>query len=151
MKYFNELNAGERFFATKISEPLQNCLQLEITIPQVGDEVDVMVTDTHSLRGRHVTYDTQSPRFSVTFENYIAYAVINESYDSGDSSIVVVKGKYFRICENSNFLNYLTKDTFASAEYPAPFKHYQFLGQNHIINVASTEEPIIVKINSPEK
>ncbi len=145
MRYFDEINNGHRFFVTHIAEPEENCLQLEITVPGIGEETDMVVSDGHVLTCREVTYDTYSPKYRMVFKNYIAYAIIKESYDNGDANIAT-KGRYFRICENSSFQDYVTKDTFVTVDYPGPFMHYQLLGQCHIINVASTEDPIIERL-----
>ena len=133
LHYFNEINNNERFFIEKITELAGNGLEIQIVLPNVGEERDNIP----------VTYDEQSPRFLITFEKYIGYAVLNESFDNGDPT-TCVEGRYLRICENSVFLDYIGKDTFTTADFPGPFRHFQLLGQDQIVNVACEKEPLIM-------
>lgn len=145
LHYFDEINNNERFFIEKITELPGNGLEIQIVLPNVGEERDIPVTYTKTLRGRPVTYDGQSPRFLITFEKYIGYAVLNESFDNGDPT-TCVEGRYLRICEHSAFLDYIGKDTFATADFPGPFRHFQLLGQDQLVNVACEKEPLIERI-----
>lgn len=91
-----------------------------------------------------IYHDENSEIFKVTFARYIAYSVINESYESlGGTEFV---GEKIRTYSKSNFLDYIKVDTFATSEYPGVFKHYAFITLRHIINVISTDEPTIEKI-----
>lgn len=80
LHYFDEINNNERFFIEKITELPSNGLEIQIVLPKVGEERDILVISTKTLRGRPVTYDEQSPRFLITFERYIGYAVLNVTY-----------------------------------------------------------------------
>ncbi|MDY2588513.1 hypothetical protein [Winogradskyella aquimaris] len=94
---------------------------------------------------RAVYHNENSEIFKITFDRYIAYSVINESYESLGGTEYV--GEKIRTYNKSNFLDYVKADTFASADYPGEFKHYAFISLNHIVNVVSTVEPKIEKVN----
>lgn len=80
--------------------------------------------------------------FTLYWPSYIAYAVENESYASG-SPEEESSGRLFREYTKSAYLDYLAIATFAAKDYPGPFKHWGVMCLDHIINVASTDEPVI--------
>lgn len=84
--------------------------------------------------------------YEILFEDYITYSVINESYISG-SEDEEYTGSLARVYTKSDFLDYIKKVTFATQEFPGPFKHYGFCCGDHVIDVASVEAPSIRKIN----
>lgn len=88
---------------------------------------------------------TDSSRiYEVRFSDYITYSVRNESYTSiGPDE--VFSGRLARVYTKSAFLEYVASGTFATADYPGPFKHYGFCCLNHIIDVAATEPPTVTQ------
>jgi len=88
-----------------------------------------------------------SKRYEIVFNNYITYSVTNESYaiEGKDDQY---EGKLVRIYTKSEFLNYIANSTFATSDYPGPFKHYGFCCLNHIIDVVSVVAPTIKVINA---
>lgn len=86
----------------------------------------------------------ESRKWRLTFEGCIASSVINESYWSGDSGTVDKEG---RICvtENSDWLDYLRKATFANEIYGG-IKHYEIRCLEHIINAAANKAPLVVAL-----
>jgi len=107
-----------------------------------NEEIRELLKDTKSIR---VT--SSSRRYEIIFTDYISYSVTNESYSiPGENEEFI--GKYARIYTKSAFLDYISKSTFATAEYPGPFKHYCFCCQDHIINIASLEEPRVRLLNA---
>ena len=92
-----------------------------------------------------IVYDDNSPRYKVIFHSYILYSVVNESYGNFNPD-EVFEGNLFRIYKKSAFVDYVAAESFATSEYPGPFKHYCICGSDHIINIASQDEPIIEKI-----
>jgi len=93
-----------------------------------------------------VNYNNQSLRYQVTFREFIGHSILNESYDNIDTSNEInVNG--FRVYKKSNFLDYILKDSIASQVIDDEILHYFFFTQDHLINVASTTEPEIKKIN----
>ncbi|HVK53935.1 MAG TPA: hypothetical protein VM532_02795 [Burkholderiales bacterium] len=81
--------------------------------------------------------------FTITWATYIGYSVENESYALPEPPTSVSVGRLFIEYTKSVYLEYLAKRSFASAEYPGPFKHWAVHCLDHIINVASTEQPTI--------
>lgn len=94
-----------------------------------------------------VVYDDQSERYKVVFNDFVGYSILDESYDNIDTSHEInIDG--FRIYRQSNFLDYILKDTFATQIIEKDILHYFFFTQNNLINVASSEAPEIIKLNT---
>jgi len=93
--------------------------------------------------GNHpIVADERSAEYEIHFEDYIAYAVLNESFTVHDES-EKFEGRLFRIYSESKFLEYIAAGTIATDDYPGPFKHHGIACLNHIIEVASMEPPTI--------
>ena len=146
MTNYERINSERNIFLTKIFEPEENSLEFELTIGLV-DELEknneILGVDIGS--SRPIYHNKKSEIFKVIFDQYIAYSVINESYESLRGTEYV--GEKIRTYKKSNFLDYVKADTCASLDYPGEFKHYAFISLNHIVNVVSTVEPRIEKIN----
>jgi hypothetical protein len=145
MNYYDRINTEQNIFLTKIFEPEENSLEFELVVGLISGQVENLIIDSTDIgTSRRIYHDNESDVFKVTFDNYIAYSVINESYENLGGSQYV--GEKIRIYSKSNFLDYVKADTFATNEYPGGFKHYAFISQRHIVNVVSTMEPKIEKI-----
>ena len=55
-------------------------------------------------------------------------------------------GRFFRIYSKSTFLDYVSRATFASEQYPGPLSHVGLICQNHIVDVVSTKSPAIRRL-----
>jgi len=91
--------------------------------------------------------DDQKPVVKITFDFYIAYSVLNESYVVQER-YEKYKGTFFRLYKKSRYLDYISLGTIATSDYPGPFKHYGICALDHIIDVVSVEEPIIEVIQN---
>jgi hypothetical protein len=146
MKYFTEINEHLYLYLTDISEPEENELRLVIEEAKAsGPEEDVKIGDKTIEGTRAILSTDDCAAYEVIFEDYIGYSVLNESYVSGDES-EIFDGILFCIYSKSHYLDYISKGSFASADYPGPFKHYGFNCLNHIVDVASMSEPKIKRI-----
>lgn len=95
------------------------------------------------LREAHcVSHAQGGGAFELVWDDYIAYAVRNESYAVPDR-YEQWEGKRLRKYSKSCFLDYVAATTFASVAYPGPFTHWGLVCEDHIIDVASTCEPAI--------
>ena len=70
-----------------------------------------------------------------------------KGYVSGDE-YEEADGRLARRYTRSRFLDYVAAATFATAEYPGRFTHWGVICGNHIIDVASLEEPAVREISS---
>ena len=94
-----------------------------------------------------IVHSEECKIFTITWPKYIGYCIENESYALPEPPTSVSEGRLFIEYTKSVYLEYVAKSSFASAEYPGPFKHWAVLCLDHIFNVVSTEEPIIQVAN----
>jgi hypothetical protein len=140
----NKIESAEYYFITGIKESEDNTLEFELICGIVSEnEEDVFFSDTNLGQARKILTDKNN-RYLIRFASYIGYTVLDESY--ADELGEKFTGFNPRIYSESNFLNYIKQDTFANKDYPGEFKHYAFLSENHIINIASESEPEFEKI-----
>ena len=146
MKYFDNINNHKYIYLGTIGEPEDNVLRFTIEEAGVSEDktsIEISGSELSGLRSIEVT--DKSCIYEVTFDNYIGYSVLNESY-CGVDEYEEYEGRLFCVYKKSHYLNYLSKASLATSEYPGPFKHYGFNCLNHIVDVVSTEEPSITLI-----
>ena len=135
----------------EIQETYKECLRIVIaeagvidTAPEVTEAEEPNSSIREILKGsKPIEVTDQSARYEIIFDDYIAYAVTNESYAGNIEE--EYEGKLARIYSKSAFLNYVSQGTFATSKYPGPFKHYGFCCLNQIIDIISEEPPVIKK------
>ena len=98
-------------------------------------------------KSKPIEVTESSKRYEIIFEDYISYSVTNESYAIAGKNDKF-EGKYARIYTQSAFLDYVASSTYATSSFPGPFKHYGFLCLDHIVDVASVDEPRVKLINA---
>lgn len=138
-----QVDGCEYLFLSGISEPEENGLILLVHEGLPAGEPETLQVGTGSIKGIiPIDITAQSRAFELRWPLYISYAVRNESFCTWDGAEEWV-GLAFRIYTRSKFLDFVARGTFASTEYPGPFKHYQILCVDHIIDVAAQEAPIV--------
>jgi len=144
MNFFEELDRQKNLLLTKIFEPEENSLYLEISVPRIDSAKELVINGINLGLAREIIDDHENI-YKIYFPTYIGYSVINESFDDLEAS-KNYRGNKIKIYDDSVFLDYLNSETFATDDYPGKFFHYKIITLNHIINIASQEEPIIEKI-----
>lgn len=122
-----------------------NSLRLFFESRKVIETKEKYVIGDVSIEGYPVITDESLPIIQIHFENYISYSVTNESFTQWDE-YEEFEGKAFRVYSKSHFLDFVQSHTFASKDYPGPFKHYGMICIDHIVNIASTSIPIITEV-----
>ena len=111
--------------------------------PQLTEESEPNETLRSILNeSKAIEVGDDSQVYEILFEDYIAYAVTNESYAGGEFK-EEYRGRLVRVYSNSAFLNYIKQGTIASSDYPGEFKHYGFCCLNQIVDVVSQDPPVI--------
>jgi hypothetical protein len=132
-----------------ITEPQENQLRiliLEATTGATLSEEQLVAEPDETLRSiltgsRAIEHIEGCKRFELFWASYIGYSVVNESYSNGEPEASNGKGRLLVEYERSNYLEYLSKATFATADYPGPFRHWAIYCLNHTIDIASQVEP----------
>jgi hypothetical protein len=106
------------------------------TAEEFGEDVAELVKRSSSID------PNEDRRWRLVFENYISYAVINESYDNGDRA---TRDDNNCVCtaDDSDWLDYVKISTFAHQIFD-DIKHYQICCLDHIINVAAYAPPAVI-------
>lgn len=126
-----------------ISDQPVNVLRLVIEEAVASPEAHEMEINGVVITGLHsVKHQPESRTFEVVWPSYIAYSVTNESY-TGGSEGELFEGRQFVLYSKSHYLDFVQKATFATSEYPGPFKHWGIFCADHIVDVVSVDEPVI--------
>ena len=93
----------------------------------------------------HIQLEATDPDrvFDIRFTHYVSYAVRSEQYCQWDNDEVWTGKHVYRVYSKSKFLDFVAGATFATDDYPWPFKHYQIQSLYRIIDIASRDEPIV--------
>jgi hypothetical protein len=139
-KMMEQLDSCEYLFLVEISEPHPSSLHLLIEEARVSDNVeDIKIGNSTISDCRRVKHDESCRVFEVEWDSCISYGVTNESYASFISDGYV--GRRVRRYSRSAFLDYVQKSTFATDDYPGPYRHIGIICEDHIVDVASTKDP----------
>jgi hypothetical protein len=149
MNLFNRINEHRYLYLTELSEPEDNVLRLIVTEGRTGDEAGAPAGDevAETMSKSSPILADGSAAYELIFDQYIAYAVLNESFTVRDDA-EKFEGKLFRIYSESKFLSYVSAGTIATADYPGSYKHYGLVCLNHVVEIASTADPVITMLRS---
>jgi hypothetical protein len=134
-----------------ISEPEDNQLRiviLEATTGATLSEQQLAAEHDETIRSilagsSAIKHLEGCKRFELFWKNYIGYSVVNESYSNGEPESSNGKGRLLVEYEKSEYLEYLSRASFATSDHPGPYKHWAIYCLNHTIDVASQVEPRI--------
>lgn len=146
MENFETINKHGSIFLTNSYEPEDNKLLLEVKNSTTSNvEVDVQIGDKQLSGCKEITIDETGTFFTIMFNDYISYHVINESYANSNPKDEYVSGDYGTFCifQKSSYMDFILKETFANDIYPTELKHYGLFAANHIVHIISMDEPKI--------
>lgn len=85
--------------------------------------------------------------FEVTWDRYVAYYVLNESFSKPLADGTWHASYPLKSSRDSNFLEYLKAHSIASDDYPGGLVHWSIGSGNHIVEVVSTDAPDVKQLN----
>nr|WP_260871282.1 hypothetical protein [Paenibacillus sp. Y412MC10] len=145
MKY-SELSMLKNIYLDQIFETQDNHLRLLFSRSKASEIAETVTIGEIEIKDSYsIDIDESLPHIQIDFEWYIGYSVRNESYTVWDD-YEEFEGKIFRIYSKSRYLDFISTSTIATEEYPGPYKHYGISCLNHVIDIVSTTDPIIVEI-----
>jgi hypothetical protein len=132
-------------FVRGVSEPDENALRLVLQEAEKSSEIVSHKIGGTIIENLHSVEPTERSRtFELTWKQYIAYSVRNESFAApDDESEVRASGRLFRTYSKSHFLDFVSHSTIASDQYPGPYTHVCIVSECHVIDVISTQTPEI--------
>ena len=145
------IRSCKHLYLGSISEPEDNSLRIVLLEAMDGDPPTEEQLTRNELRqlsdllkgARAVVHGPGCRVFELVWPSYVGYAVQNESYARAEPEESVGEGRLLVVYADSVYLRYLSNSTFASTEYPGPFKHWAVHCLNHVVNVASVDEPVV--------
>ena len=135
-----------------ISELEEGGVRLVIHEAKTGGPVNAEILDSEPLaevkkilaQSNAIVHGQGCRVFTLTWEDYIGYCVENESFALPEPDTSEYDGRLLRVYTKSVYLDFIARSSFATSEYPGPFRHFSVLCLDHIVNVASTHEPTIL-------
>jgi hypothetical protein len=137
MNIVDQLNSHKYLYLDKLFEEidLELCILVDEAKVQGGE---LQAVENASSYGAIISDET-CKKYKLTFKNYDAYSVRNESFTVWDDEEEFT-GNLFRIFSKSKFLDYVAASTVAVEDVLGAYKHYEIVCLNHIIDVASSRE-----------
>ena len=128
----------------EIGEPEENVLRMLLVETFVSAEPESLQVGGTTIEDLHRVQPTSSSRrFELTWNQYIAYGVTNESFGSATGTEAPDSARLLRVYIESPFLDFVARSTLATKQYPGPYTHVQVLSENHIVDVVSTVLPVL--------
>ena len=127
-------------FVTEIGERGQNKLRIVIAegIRQPIPAIEFAGLDMGPGHSIDVTDDSR--RFELVWDQYVAYAVRNESFwkpELGQPDMA----KHLEQRYDTAFLQFVSQTTFADDGYPGPLQHWTLNTHTHCVDVVSVDPP----------
>lgn len=159
MLEFGESNVefdGHFPFLVSLQDGTDNELRIVLAIPFIGERGTMIDDDMNNKQIKRILEEAypiipdMRYQYEILFRNYILYQIRNESFTSSDVE-EIRRGYCLLIFEKSKLLKYLETATdvqqFSDGEYyPDKWLHYGVLTGNHVIDIISSESPIIRRI-----
>lgn len=151
----DQIRSCEYLYLGSLTEPSIHALRIVVLEAKAGPPVaESQVTETDPMLrslligSRDIDHFPGCRRFELVWKSYIGYCVLNEGFVDGkpESSATVGSWSLFAEYTRSRYLDYLADASFASKDYPGPYRHWALYCQNHTIYIASQVEPVIREI-----
>ena len=145
MNLVDQINSHKWLYLDRLYE--EKDVELCVVIDEakiLGGEIES--SDNVTAYGAIVSDDTCS-KYKITFKDYVAYCVTNETCAGGGGDAVFT-GTLFRRYSKSQFLSYIAASGGGVIETLDGYTHYEIVTLNQIIDVAATREPEIELVGS---
>ncbi len=130
-------------YLTDIGEPADNQLRIVVAEGLLGEQAKIDFDGVDWGEGRPIVVTDASQSYELCWDNYVAYAVRNESFWKAETSEPPSENMLERRF-HSAFLRYVSETTFADDEYPGPLEHWSLTTLNHCVDVVSVGPPRVV-------
>lgn len=145
MEYKGLMELKDVFFFG-LTEPKVNELKLYFSRSKMSDTPERLIIDKKEFGDSYsINADKNSPIIQIDFQSYIAYSVRNESFTVWDD-YEEFEGMIFRVYKKSRYLDFVSVGTFATEDFPGPFKHYGISCLDHIVDIVTISEPVVTEV-----
>jgi len=145
--YFEELSGCEHLFLGELIEPGTNSLRIQVIEGRASKvAVPIEVAGQALGNGFPVKIDANSVTYVLKWNSYVLYQIINESFARQEDPKSAISGKSASVYRLSNLLDYVSRSSNASDEYPGRLLHFRIICADHVIDVISTDRPECMRI-----
>jgi hypothetical protein len=145
---FLELNRCESLFLRGLNEPRENSLRVVVEEGKPSpEETSIEIAGTVISGVHRVLTGEHTSLFEISWDHYMAYSVINESYAVGDESEKFELGNLVRVYSESKFLDFVRRATWTQNDSGFS-QHIEIVCECHILDVISTTVPTVKKLRS---
>jgi hypothetical protein len=152
----DRIRSCDYLYLDALTEPSVNEIKIVLLEAKAGSPIEADALESQSdpvlrsilVGSRKIEHFPGCRRFELVWKSYIGYSVVNESYSHGepDTSVAVGDRRRFAEYSSSHYLDYLAKASFASQDYPGPYRHWALYCQDHTIDIASQVDPLMREI-----
>jgi hypothetical protein len=101
-----------------------------------NEELDRILGESYAIRS-----DPTFRGFTITFKNYVCFAIRNESY--AEAELGEDFSKTLRTYSRSAFLDFIANSTCAKQIIGRPILHFSVICLDHVVDVACIAPPLI--------
>ena len=156
---FDGICSCKYLYLESLDEPRVNELKVVLLEARSGEplsEKELAMESDPTLRsilqgGRKIDHFPGCRRFELSWGSYIGYSVVNESFSNGEPATSNGVGERLVEYSESQYLEYLSRASFATSEYPGPYRHWAIYCLDHTIDIASQEAPRVVEVMTSNK
>lgn len=138
-------------YLDRLFEPAENQLTVRILEATSGGQIQHGLLDSEPFKplkdvlagATAIEHRAGCRIFELTWRSYVGYSVLNESFAVPEPETSTREGHLFVEYTSSVYLDYLKRASWACADFPGPYRHWAALCLNHIIDVASVDEPVV--------
>jgi len=147
---FADLETCRYLFLQEIGEPQTNTVRFLFQEGRVSERTVRRKVGGTFLEGHPVEIDDTGRSFEISWQSYVAFLVTNESFALGDESADIYEGRRLRQYSQSQFLQQIKESNHLSDEYPGPLLHFRIVCEHHLVDVVSTQPPILRRVTPSE-
>jgi hypothetical protein len=141
----------EYLYLDRLFEPAENRLSVRILEATSGGQIPSAILDSESFKpvkdvlnqATAIEHREGCRIFELTWPTYVGYSVLNESFALPEPETSTHVGRLFVEYTSSTYLDYLKRASWACADFPGPYRHWAALCLNHIVDVASVDDPAV--------
>jgi hypothetical protein len=147
MDLLEQINKHSSIYLSNISESEENCLRLIIEEGSFVGDGKPMDPFMREVLGLASTDEASNCIYEILFNNYICYAVLNQSYVIAQENSNC-QDDIFGCHSQSNYLHYVKQHSQLALAQSDSLKHYKLKCLHHIIDIATFDKPLIKNIGS---
>lgn len=132
-------------YLTEIGELSDNRLRIVVAEGILGQPSPIKFDDVDLGVGRPIEMTSESRHFELSWDDYVAYAVRNESFWKAEPQEPQMINQLHRRFDSA-FLEFVSTTTFADDDYPGPLQHWALSTLTHCVDVVSIQPPRVQQV-----